>query len=399
MSLGIGLGIGNSSNGRRFMLPYPTSSFTLNLTNFEKRWNRDILFGYHSGNNIAQPVFQTDDGDVGFLPDYFQDGTPAGEGALRFLMIKENNYVGLRFGRTPRNNNGQEIHGPHLRNEVRSIMNLRLQCGNLILSLGGIIGNTDPYYYFLNSRTGSFARKVLSGMSPLSLAVAYGELYEPFRTPFDTGEQPTFIANGNRVPFSIIFPDRVSAHNHDSGVLTTSTSATTPSVNTGPSANSNREHYIFFESSSPSNDRLGSSRMAQAGRIIDVDFLRGTSKTLTMEVCLQGVGFSFVDSGLFVYEFNDGTTPTINGTGASHTHHMRGWPYAATRPAGQQVAGYGNNNNFTVARNGGWRTFTINIADDTTNLSLQPAWSNSATDAPNDIADVCIRSIQIQGNV
>lgn len=394
---GIGYGLGDASSPE-FTLPYDVASFKLRLTNFEKRWNRDVLYGIHSG-QTPQTFFMTDDGNGGFLHEWFQDGTPTGENVLRFLMLKENGYVGIRFGRTPRDGANREIHGPHIRPVVRSIMNLRLQHGNIVYPLGVILGDTDPYYYFLADRVGDTAAKLLEGVTPLNLDVSYGEPHLALDNVFDYGTQPTHIVSGGRVVYNTFFPTRVSENREDAGILTGRDRGTTPSVNTGPSQTTNSDPYIFFESTSPSDNRLAAPRMREAGRIMDVDMMRGVDRVLTMEVSLAGAGFQFPESGLKIHEYNDGTVPNINGTGAIHSHHIRGWPYNNAYSAGDVVNGYGNNNTFTVHRNGGWRQVTFNISDDTTRIQVQPSYENDATLAPVALTDVAIRTIGFRGNL
>lgn len=394
---GYGYTVGSAA-ADEFSLPYQTATFKLRLTNFEKRWNRDALYGVHSG-STPQTVFLTDGGTTGFPLEWFQDGTPANENALRFLMTKENGYVGIRFGRTPRDGSNREIHGPHLRQEVRSIMNLRLQHGNLIFPLGIILGNTDPYYYFVSDRLGDWTAKLLEGVTPLNLDVSYGEPHLALDNAFDYGTQPTHILSGGRVPYNTFFPTRVDENRQDCGILTGRDRGSTPSLNTGPSQLTNADPYVYFEGTSPSGNRLAATRMREAGRVMDLDMMRGVDRLLTMEVSIAGPGFQFPESGLKIHEYNDDTTPNINGTGASHTHHVRGWPYSNNYSMGDTVNGYGNNNSFTVHRDGGWRQVQFNIADDTTRIQVQPSYENDATLAPVALTDLSIRTIRLQGNI
>lgn len=398
---GLGVGVGLDKLRRaEFALPYETASFALVVDQWEKRWNRDFLFGRHSGNAVAVPLLLDADGANPFPLEWFEDGTPADQAGLRFAMTKESTgFAGFRFGSVPRDSAGREIVGPHLKNEVRQILNWRLQLGPLVYDVGSIIGDSDPYFFLVSPRLGTWTAKTLNSMFPRLIFAAYGE---PLGRP--SGEyrfsEFAFLPAGSRSAFGVIFPTRAHEQQHSEFAWRGAAAGSTPTDLTGPSLDTNASAFIYCEATSPTNDGQALPRMQETGRILDAELIPGTGRVLTLEACIQGTAFRLPDSGLRVDQYTevavaDRVSPADT---PSQSVLFRGWPYSAAHADGGTVHGYGNSGVHTFSHAGGWVNFTVNIADDTTRVVLQPSWENSATLAPIEFGDIAIRSISVRGN-
>lgn len=401
MSTGIGIGFGiQHIRQGQFVLPYETASFALEVDQWEKRWNRDYLFGRHSGNGVSVPLLLNSAGENPFPLEWFEDGTPAGQAGLRFAMTKEaTGFAGFRFGSVPRDSAGREIVGPHLRDEVRQILNWRLQVGPLVYDVGAIQGDSDPYFFLVSPRLGTWTAKTLSSMFPRRIFAAYGELLGRPTGVYRFSEF-AFLSSGSRNAFAVIFPQRAHAQQYPEFAWRGRAVGSTPTENTGPSASNNRSSFIYCEATSPTDNRLALPRMQETGRILDAELMPGTGRRLTIEHCTQGIAFQFPGSGLIVEEYDNFADPNLvsDADTPTHTHQFRGWPYAASYSEGGTVQGYGNSGERTFTTDGGWCTDAVNLADSTTRVVLQPAWENSAVLAPIQFGDIAIRSIGITGN-
>lgn len=383
----------------RYSLPYQSASFRLVVDTWTKRYNRDFLYGRHSGNAVQVPLLLDSDGNNPIPLEWFEDGTPASEGGLRFAMTKEHGYAGFRFGSYPRDASGQEIVGPHLRPAVQRILNWRIQLGPLQYDIGSIIGPRDPYYFLVSPRLGTWTRKAMPSMYPRFIFGAYGELLGRPEGEYRFSEF-AWLVNRNYSNFDQIFSQRAHAEQHAEFAWTGLNGLSTPTAQTGPSENTNTSAFVYVDSSSATGVTAALPRIQESGRMLDMDMAPGTNRRLTLEFSCAGVAFRFPDSGLKLYEYSTYESESVvSGSDTpSQTHHWRGWPYTAERQQGDQVAGYGNGNNFTVSRAGGWREETVLLADDTTRVVLQPSWENDATSAPIEFGDVAIRSITVVGD-
>lgn len=396
--IGIGVGIQHLRQGQ-FTLPYETASFALVVDAWEKRWNRDFLFGRHSGNGVSVPLLLDADGNNPMPQEWFQDGTPDGEGGLRFAMTKEaTGFAAFRFGSVPRDTAGREITGPNLRPEVQRILNWRLQLGPLVYDVGSILGDADPYFFLVSPRLGDWTAKTLPSMYPRLIFGAYGE-----RLGRPTGEyrfsEFAFLSSGNRDVFSVVFPDRAHAAQHPQFAWRGRAVGSTPTENTGPSASNNTSSFIYCEATDPAGGTLALPREQETGRLLDMELAPGTQRMLTIEHCTAGVAFRLPTSGLRVDEYSAFADPNLVSQGDAPTQStlFRGWPYADNRMTGQTVHGYGNSGIRTFTADGGWCSDTVALRDDTTRVVLQPAWENSVTLAPIQFGDIAIRSIGITG--
>lgn len=380
---------------------YDSASFTLQLTDFAKTDSR-VSWGISTATSVPQATFVDSNGNNPFPESWFDaDGVSAEDKALRFFSVTNNGGFRARFGRVP--GSPSEIMGPDLHERVRRKLRGRLIAGSQMLeftSFGGSTDSSDPYVWTmpdLGDAPSEFAQRANVG-TPNLLSLAYGA-----SLPALTGSIPysvfTDVADsGGDHGFNNIFTRCYNNFPINSlGLWGYASSGSTPTGNTGPGTNTAVD-YMYTESSFSPFDAF--TREREGGRVLNAGLIgTGTNRSLTLDLCLQGQGFSHASAGLEIRQLRSMPSyPLVSANDdVISSTLVRGWPYSNSYIQGSVITNYGGLP-FTCKRAGGWYDVQTYLADDCEFVLLLPQYPPD--EASNRIyrTDFALHSVTIAGS-